>query len=39
VQADSHFDYWIHQVSEHLQKPFNAELALEWQSLSDSLLV
>jgi hypothetical protein len=39
VTADSAFDYWVHRVSEHLQQNFGPELALEWQSLSDSPLV
>jgi hypothetical protein len=39
VYADSSFDDWVHQVSEHLQKEFTSELALEWQSVSSSPLV
>lgn len=39
VGADSAFDYWVHRVSEYLQQNFASELALEWQSLSDSPLV
>src|SRR5439155_14753845 len=39
VSADSDFDFWVHRVSEHLQKHFGPEIALEWQSLADSPLV
>ena len=30
VRADSAFDYWVHQVTEHLKDKFSSALAIEW---------